>query len=754
MADLGARVIKIERPGSGEAGRQIQVKNLFVDGDSLIFHTINRNKESFTADLKNPTHLEKVRELIRRADVITHNFRPGVMEKIGLDAPSVHAINPRLIYGEVTGFGNAGPWKNRPGQDLLLQSLSGLTWLTGNRDDPPTPFGLAVVDMLCGIHFAQGLMAALIQRARTGAGCSVSVSLLESALDFQFEVLTTYYGDGGRLPQRSRKYNAHAYLSAPYGVYPTRDGYLALAMNDVAALGRALGSQQIAAYRKASAWFSRRDEIQTLIAEHLAGRTTADWLAILEPLDIWCSDVFDYATLTSHDAFHSLQMEQTVHRPGGATVHTLRCPIRIDGQRLFSDRAAPSVGQENDAIEAELRKARNPPAVSGNLPVPAAADAKPLEGILVVDLSQFLSGPCASLRLADLGARVIKVERPETGDICRELYVSDIRIDGESTTFHAINRNKESFVADLKTEAGLRKLQALLRRADVMMHNFRPGVTDRLGLGYDAIRALKPDIIYGSISGYGAEGPWRKKPGQDLLVQALSGLTWLSGAAGDGPVPMGLSVVDQLAGMHLAQGLLACLYRRAMTGNGALVEVSMLESALDFQFEAITTFRHDGGAPIERSRCNAAHAALGAPYGIYQTADGYLALAMGRIPQLGELLGCPSLLTYTNPATWFTERDEIKQILAAHLSSRSTRHWLDLLEPADIWCAEVLNWQQLAGQEAFTVLGMTQTVERRSGTRYRTTRCPISFNGRKLYAARGSPDLGEHTAVLSEEFGA
>ena len=296
----------------------------------------------------------------------------------------------------------------------------------------------------------------------------------------------------------------------------------------------------------------------------------------------------------------------------------------------------------------------------------------PLDGILVVDLSQFLSGPCASLRLADLGARVIKIEKPVKGDLCRQLYVSDVVLDGESTVFHAINRNKESFVADLKTPEGLEQVKKLIRRADVVMHNFRPGVAERLGLGYEAVRQLNPQVVYGQISGYGQEGPWRDLPGQDLLLQSLSGLAWLSGDAGQGPVPMGLAIADILCGMHLAQGILACLVRRSITGQGGLVDVSMLESVLDFQFETITTYFHDGGQPTQRTASNNAHAYLGAPYGVYRTRDGYLALAMGRVPQLGELLGCDPLRDYQDPATWFTERDHIKAILADHLATNTT----------------------------------------------------------------------------------
>ena len=179
---------------------------------------------------------------------------------------------------------------------------------------------------------------------------------------------------------------------------------------------------------------------------------------------------------------------------------------------------------------------------------------KPLEDYLVVDFSQFLSGPSASLRLADFGARVIKIERPETGDICRHLYTSNVIMNGESSVFHAINRNKESFAADLKSPQDREYITELVRQADVVMHNYRPGVMERLGFDYASVKQLNPSVVYGEISGYGTEGPWRDKPGQDLLLQSVSGLTWLSGNAGHGPVPMGLSIVDMLAGAHLAQG--------------------------------------------------------------------------------------------------------------------------------------------------------------------------------------------------------
>ena len=379
---------------------------------------------------------------------------------------------------------------------------------------------------------------------------------------------------------------------------------------------------------------------------------------------------------------------------------------------------------------------------------------RPLEGLLVIDFSQFLSGPSASLRLADMGARVIKIERPGVGDLCRQLYISNLMLDGDSTLFHSINRNKESFSADLKNPVDKARVTELLRRADVMIQNFRPGVIEKAGLGYDAVSALNSRIVYGDITGYGTTGPWSTKPGQDLLVQSLSGLPWLNGDADQPPVPFGLAVSDMMAGAHLVQGILACLVRRGITGAGGHVEVSLLESTLDLQFEVLTTYLNDGGKLPQRSAINNAHAYLGAPYGIYKTADGYIALAMQPIIRLGELLDCTTLFRYTDPKALFDQRDEIKTILVEHLRVQPTAHWLGILEPADVWCADVFNWDRLFQHEAFHALDMVQNVGIGTSRSMRTTRCPIRIDGDLLTSPRGAPHIGQHNNTIAAELDA
>ena len=378
---------------------------------------------------------------------------------------------------------------------------------------------------------------------------------------------------------------------------------------------------------------------------------------------------------------------------------------------------------------------------------------RPLQGILVLDFSQFLSGSLATLRLADMGARVIKIERPGTGDLGRSLYLSDTDVHGENTLFHAINRNKESYAADLKNSSDLGKLRELIARADVVVQNFRPGVMERLGFGYDKLLQINGRLVYGVVSGYGNAEAWRDRPGQDLLAQARSGIMWLSGDEGDPPTPMALAIADMLAGHNLCEGILACLVRRGVTGRGGLVETSLIEALLDFQFEVLTTHLNDGRRLPRRSAVRNAHAYLAAPYGVYDTANGYLALAMTHLPTLGKLLDLPALREIADQADGFRRRDEIKQIIAQRLKQHSTEQWLEILNAADIWCAEVLDWPKLCATEAFQQLAMIQTLGDASGIEVLTTRIPIRLDGDLLTSERLAPRVGQHTETIQQEFG-
>ncbi|WP_114558801.1 CaiB/BaiF CoA transferase family protein [Desertihabitans aurantiacus] len=378
----------------------------------------------------------------------------------------------------------------------------------------------------------------------------------------------------------------------------------------------------------------------------------------------------------------------------------------------------------------------------------------PLEGVLVLDFSQFLAGPVAALRLADLGARVIKVERPVVGDIGRTLAFAGLRAGVDTISFHAMNRNKESVAADLKDPEQLEWVRALARQADVVLQNFRPGVVQRLGLDHATLSRENPRVVYGSITGYGDTGPWKDRPGQDLLAQSVSGIPWLQG--GERPTAVGLSIADHLASCHLAQGITALLLRRERTGLGGHVETSLLESVLDLQFELLSAKLTQPEQVRVRSRGeHSAHTFLSAPYGIYPTADGYLSIAMNPVPVIGTLLELPELESMTDPRSWWDSQPRIEQLISQRLATAGTAHWLTLLDAADIWCAPVHTLDELVAHDGFAAIDMVQSIARTepdgSRTTVQTTRSPLRIDGRTLRSGRGAPVLGADTAAVRAE---
>ena len=251
-----------------------------------------------------------------------------------------------------------------------------------------------------------------------------------------------------------------------------------------------------------------------------------------------------------------------------------------------------------------------------------------LKGIRVVSFNHFLLGPMGVQALGDLGADVISIESAE-GAWQRHWSGGNIWHDGQSALHLCANRNKRSVVIDLKSPIGRELAQRLIDTADVVAENFRPGVMDRLGLGYEALKARKPALIYASASGYGPDGPYVDKPGQDLLAQALFGLMTITGQAATGPRPIGASVVDHHGAALFAMGILAAIVRRQRTGQGCRVDASLMQAALDLQAESLVTWANAAvRPPATQAFRNVAGWYYAAPYGVYATMDGHLALSL------------------------------------------------------------------------------------------------------------------------------
>ncbi|MBP0495342.1 CaiB/BaiF CoA transferase family protein [Pararoseomonas indoligenes] len=352
LADLGADVIALEPP-EGAFHRNWAVANHFVGGQSVNFLSTGRNKRSLAVDLKSPGGREVVARLLQGADVVMENFRPGTMEKLGLGYETLRETNPRLIYAAAYGYGSSGPYKDRPGQDLLLQALSGLAARTGRADGPPTPVGAVVVDQHAAMIYAMAILAALFARERTGKGRLVEVNLFQAALDLQTEALTAWVNGARAASPRGPGGIASWFSGGPYGIYATKDGHLALSMSPPGVIGQALEVPELAAMSEGDA-FARREDIARLVTERLPQRSTAEWLPGLEKHKVWHAPMQDYEDLQSDPQLQHLGAFITTDGATGHPVTLISHPARYDGEVPRVRLVPQPLGAQSRDILAEL----------------------------------------------------------------------------------------------------------------------------------------------------------------------------------------------------------------------------------------------------------------------------------------------------------------------------------------------------------------------------------------------------------------
>src|SRR2546423_10245529 len=352
-----------------------------------------------------------------------------------------------------------------------------------------------------------------------------------------------------------------------------------------------------------------------------------------------------------------------------------------------------------------------------------------LSGIRVVSFTHFLLGPMGIQALGDLGADVIAVEGSD-GAWQRHWAGGDVWHDVQSVLHLCANRNKRSVAIDLKSAKGRELALRLVETADVVAENFRPGVMEKLGLGYDALKARKPSLIYASASGYGPHGPYAAKPGQDLLAQALFGIMTITGQADTGPRPVGASVVDHHGGALFAMGILAALLRRERTGRGCRVDASLMQAALDLQAESLTAWLNAAKRPASVS----AHPHVAgwyypAPYGIYATRDGHIAVSLCPLPRLTEAIEEARLAAFSDKDAW-ARQDEIGEIIAARLKTKTTEEWSRAMERAQIWHARVQGYDDLVEDPQIKHMGALVTMPGagESGTPVTLVNHPVRYD--------------------------
>lgn len=374
----------------------------------------------------------------------------------------------------------------------------------------------------------------------------------------------------------------------------------------------------------------------------------------------------------------------------------------------------------------------------------------PLAGVTIADFSQMQQGGWATQKLGDMGADIIKIE-PAGGELVRTAPIEGELMDEVSPYFLAMNRNKRSITLDLKSDDGQEIAEEIIADAEALVENFRPGVMEKFGLGYEDVQEINENIVYVSASGFGADGPYADRPGQDILAQAMSGLVANTGRKQDPPTPAGSFICDAHSANTIALHTVVALYQRELTGTGQKIETNLLNAGIDFQTQEITSAMNMDPA-AQRSESGIGHVYSGAPYGVYETADGHVALSFANLPSIAEELGVEPLCDYSDGRAVYEQRDEIKRQLESETGAIPTDELMDRLLDAGAWIAEVNDYQEAANHPQVRHNDMIIELEYPGVGSFETTGVPVSMSDTD-FEFTDPPTPGEQTEEILSELG-
>ena len=776
LGDLGAYVIRVEDLEGSDTTRH---NHPFINGESHYFLSLNRNKESISIDLKADEGRRIAIDLVRQADIVVENFRHGVAQRLGLDYASLSAVNPRLVYCSITGFGQTGPWRDKTAYDLVIQAVTGALSITGEAGRPPAKLGLPLADEMSSLFAGIGMMAGIHRRERTGLGCYLDISMFDGGISMLSYMASIFFATG-ESPRPSGSAHEGIY---PYNAFETADGHIVAAPITNAfwrAFCAVIGRPDLAEhpkYRRFKDRVARRDELAAVIEPLMRQRPTAHWCAALDESGIPNGPVASVR--------EAIEMEHSRHRgmiaefdhPVCGRQKTLGSPLHIGyadgGAYELPCRPPPVVGQHTTAILetllgydadeirqlADARVVRTseipgrtavgprPPAAESPPPAHPDADALPLEGLRVLDLTRMLAGPYGTLILADLGAEVIKVEAPRIGDPTRHNIP---RIGDHSAYFLAVNRGKRSITLDLKSAEGRAALLQLAGTCDVVIENFRPGVMSRLGMDYRSLCKLKPDIILCSVSGFGQTGPLKDKTSFDLVNQAMAGIVSVTGEEGRPPVRAGLPVADLSGGIFAAFGILAALFNRGRNGTGMHIDLGMHDILVSLLGYVGQLYFTTGEVPRP---VGSGHHHI-APYRAFLASDGYFVIAAFtqvfwvKFARAMAIPGLEEDPRFADITTRKHNKAALYEIIDPVFLTRTVDEWLEVFRQADVPAARVNTVGEAVSCEQAHAREIVFDYEHPELGTVRAVGTPFRCNGRPCRSSLPPPGLGEHNAEV------
>ena len=762
LSDFGAEVVKIERPGGGSPTRSLGP----FKGDeagverSGLFAYLNTNKRSVVLDLESAGGRERLFSLLARADAVIDDHAPGWLKSRGLDLADVQQRYPGLVLCSITPFGQSAPEGRAHAEDLTVMHASGWGYHTPSGADPDRPplkgAGRFQASYEAGLEAAMCVVASLYGREDAGRGRVIDISkqeVMASRVDYVLGQMVA--GDMDVDESRAR-----FDLGGPAGIFPCREGFAYVWMSAPSHwkavrqllkdpawmadfpdnwLERGLTPERIAQCRRHfGAWLKTQDKNEAAAAAQTLGLTL---VPVNDASDLVASAQF------RHRGFFT----EVEHPVLGPVLHPTT-PYKLSRTPARIERPAPLLGQHTEQAFADAAIPAAPTRATTERRPDTTSRRRggPLQGVRVLELTKVWAGPYAGKQLAFLGAEAIRIESHGSLDVTRTFGVDDI---DKAPGFMAVNPQKLSAQIDIKSKQGIALLKDLIGECDVLIENLRPGAIERLGLGYEAVKAVKPDIVFVSMGMYGADGPLAYQTGYAPCFVALGGLSALVGYEGEAPAGMNVRYADSTFGTAAAYAALVALIHRRRTGEGQFIDVSAVETMTSMIGDSVMDYSLNGRIGV----CGGNRHAEMAPHGVYPCSDGgWIAIAASSEMAwraLARAMGEPGLgdeARFRTLADRKASEAELDSLVSQWTRGGDAGTLADALQAAGVAAAKSATSVDLVADGHLWARGFYRDVTDRSGA----SRPIVGPSWRMSEAAQitdGAPQLGQHNAYVFGE---
>lgn len=761
MADLGAEVIKVEEP-QGDLARQ---RGPFPGGaldleKSGLYLALNTNKRGVTIDLRQPEGQERLRQLVANAEIVIHNYPPAQMAELGIDYQTFRVLNPRLVMCSVTPFGLTGPYKDYLAHEITVAHGGGWAWLSpGALEDPELPplkaFGHQA-DFQGALAAATVTLGAYYQALESGCGEHIDLSVQAYVASFleQNFIYYTYMGKiASRLGQR---------LLYPWGMYEAKDGLIFLVIPEPdqwTRLVELMGNPEWAsweifqdAFMRAENW----DVLKPYLDEWIKEWTIRDLWRAGQERRICFAPVFTMAQLPEQEQLRARKFFVEVTHPQAGTLTHLGPPYQLHDPWWKIRCPAPMLGEHNEEVFDALSTNTSPSRLSTQ--DSALGTRLPLAGVRVADFTWVWAGPFGAMHLAHLGAEVIKIESHARPDLARRLPIVPTGMEpnvNRSGYFNQWSQGKKSLLLNLGKPEGIAIAKQLIVQSDVVIENFATGVMEQLGLGYEVLKQIKPDIIMASICGYGHTGPQSKYMGYGPAVAPLTGLSSVTGYAGGPPRELGLSYGDPNAGINATVAICAALAARKRTGKGQAIDVSLWEAVAALVPEGWMDYAMNKTQPPRMGNRDL----WMSPHNCFRCAgeDEWVTIACGteeEWPALCKAIGQPQLMTDSRFRTAVDRKaheDELEALITAWTVQRGKWEVTQMLQSAGVAAFPSMNSKDLADDRHLNERGFFTRLPHPEVGVQTHTGIPWRLTNGSNGVRKSAPVLGEDTdAVMCE----